>query len=223
MKFDLHSHTIYSSQTKWLFESIIKPVDLIKLATKRGLDGIAVTDHETFKGVLECLKIVRQKKLDLRIIPGVEISSRDGHILGLGIEEWNVDKKMTAEETIDSIGSLGGIAIAAHPLVSGISRKGLGKLIENLDIDGVEVLNYRTSKNDNQQALRIAKELNLGVTAGSDAHMPSDIGKVWTFSESDDVIGSILKKKTKVFGEEMPEFQRRFYQLNKLVRSVGLL
>ncbi len=223
MKFDLHSHTIYSSRTKWAFESIIKPDDLIKLAIKQGLDGIAVTDHETFKGVLECLKIVRRKKSDLMIIPGVEISSKDGHILGLGIEEWNVDKKMTAEEAIDSIRDFGGIAIAAHPLVSGISRRGLGKLIENLDIDGVEVLNYRTSKNDNQQALRIAKELNLGVTAGSDAHMPSDIGKVWTFSESDDIIESILKRETKVFGEEMPKFQRHFYQLNKIVRSFGLL
>lgn len=223
MKFDLHSHTIYSSKTKWLFESIIKPADLIKIAIKQGLDGIAVTDHETFKGVLECMKIVREKKLNLSIIPGVEISSKNGHILGLGIEEWNNNKKMTAEETIDSIGDLGGIAIAAHPLVSGISRKGLGKLIKNLDIDGVEVLNYRTSKNDNQQAFRIAERLNLGITAGSDAHMHSDIGKVWTFSESDDIIGSILKRRTKVFGEEMPKFQRHFYQLNKIVRSIGLL
>jgi len=223
MKFDLHSHTIYSSQTKWLFESIIKPADLIKLAIKQGLDGIAITDHETFKGVLECLKIVRQKKSDLMIIPGVEISSKDGHILGLGIEEWNTDKKMTAEEAIDSIKNFGGIAIAAHPLVSSISRRGLGKLIENLDIDGVEVLNYRTSKNDNRQALRIAEKLNLGVTAGSDAHMLSDIGNVWTFSESDDIIESVLKRETKVFGEEMSKFQRHFYQLNKIVRSFGLL
>jgi len=217
MKFDLHSHTIHSSKTKWPFESVIKPVDLVETAIKSGLNGIAVTDHETLDGALECLKIVKQKKLDLVIVPGIEISSKDGHILGLGIEEWIKNKKISAEETIDTIRDMGGIAIAAHPFVSNSLRKGIGRQIDRLDFDGIEALNYRTSKKTNKRALQVAKRLDVGITAGSDAHKLSDIGKVWTFSADEDIIQSILKRKTKVFGEEMSRFQLYFYHLNKLL------
>ncbi|MBI4010165.1 MAG: PHP domain-containing protein [Candidatus Aenigmarchaeota archaeon] len=217
MKFDLHSHTIYSAKTKWAFESIIRPLDLVKTAVKRGLNGIAVTDHDTFKGASECSKLVRQKKLYLEIIPGIEISSHEGHILGLGIEEWDKKEKMSAEEVNDIIRDMGGIAVAAHPFASNPFRKSIGGFVGRFDFDGIEVLNYRTSEGDNRLAFKTAKKLNLGITAGSDAHTLSDIGMVWTFSKNENVIESVLKSKTRVFGEEMPNFKRYTYQINKLI------
>ena len=217
MRFDLHSHTTYSSGTKWPFESIIKPADLIKAAIKRGLDGIAITDHDTLKGALDCSKIVKQKNLDLKIIKGIEITTKRGHILGLGVEEWDDFGKNSIEETIDKIRDMGGIAIAAHPFASNRFRKGLGEDLENLDIDGIEVLNFRTSENDNLTALKMAKKLNLGITAGSDAHTISDIGNVWTFSDQEDIIQAILKRHTKVFGKEMSNFERYTYQFHKIL------
>jgi len=216
MKFDLHSHTIYSSKNKWPFESIIKPIDLVKIAIKRGLNGIAVTDHDTLEGASECLKIVRQRKLNLEIISGIEISSKEGHIIGLCIEEWDKNKKMSVEEAIDTITDVGGVTIAAHPFSSNPFRKSIGKVIGRFDFDGIEVLNYRTSKKDNQLALNTVDGFKIGITAGSDAHKLSDIGKVWTFSD-DDIIQSILKGKTKVFGEEMSKFQGSIYQLTKIL------
>ncbi|MCW3133792.1 MAG: PHP domain-containing protein [Methanophagales archaeon] len=43
MKYDLHIHSKYSS------DGIIEPEKIIKIALKRGLDGIAITDHSTIK------------------------------------------------------------------------------------------------------------------------------------------------------------------------------
>lgn len=217
MRFDLHSHTIYSSETKWPFESIIKPADLVKVAIKRGLDGIAITDHDTLRGALDCSKIVKQKNLNLKIIKGLEITTKRGHILGLDIEEWDSFGKDSIEETIDKIRDMGGIAVAAHPFASNRFRKSLGEDLVNLDIDGIEALNFRTSENDNRVALKIAKKLNLGITAGSDAHTISDIGRVWTFSDQDDIIQAIIKRHTKVFGKEMSNFKRYTYQLHKIL------
>lgn len=217
MKFDLHLHTVYSAETKWPFESIIKPLDLVKTTIKRNMDGIAVTDHDTLKGVSECLKIVNQRKLDLKIIAGIEITSEKGHILGLGIEEWDGSKKRSAEETIDVIGESGGVAVAAHPFASNPFRKSVGDDLGKFDFDGIETLNYRTSKKANQIASKVAKKLDIGVTAGSDAHIISDIGKVWTVCDGEDIIKAVRMQNTKVFGSEMSDFKRYTYQLHKIL------
>lgn len=218
MKFDLHSHTVYSSESKWPFESIIKPLQMIKTAIKVGLDGIAVTDHDTLKGAIECMKIVRRRKLSLKIILGVEITSEIGHILGLNIEDWDVRRGMGIEETIDVVKERGGIVVPAHPFASNPFRKGVREYIGKFDFDGVEVLNYHTSREDNEKALRAARKIGLGITAGSDSHIISDIGNVWVFSDDDDIINSILKGRTKVVGNEMSNLGRYTYQLNKILQ-----
>jgi len=93
-----------------------------KQAKRIGLSGIAVTDHNEIRGALEALKF---SSSDFRVIPGVEVSSAAGHILALGVEEV-VARGLPADETVDRIHALGGVAVAAHPFDR--LRQGVGGL-----------------------------------------------------------------------------------------------
>ena len=88
---DLHVHTIYSK------DSLITPKDLIFYAKKRGLNAVAVTDHNQLEGAW---KIARET--DFLIIPGMEISSSDGHIVALNVKEL-IPKGFSAVETVERI------------------------------------------------------------------------------------------------------------------------
>jgi predicted metal-dependent phosphoesterase TrpH len=112
LKYDLHMHTIYSR------DGAIKPADAIRIAKKRGLDGIAITDHDTIRGGLEAQKL---KPRDLDIIVGAEIKTDRGDVIGLFLnEEIQARDHM---EVIDAIRRQGGIDIGNLPCV-GTSPKG---------------------------------------------------------------------------------------------------
>ena len=91
VKADLHVHTIYSR------DSLITPEDLVFYAKKRGLTAVAITDHDTVEGALKIAK-----ETDFLIIPGIEVSSRNGHIVGLNLQE-PVQKGLSVDETVDKI------------------------------------------------------------------------------------------------------------------------
>ncbi len=78
IKADLHVHTTYSK------DSLITPKDLIYYAKKRGLNAVAVTDHNQLEGAYKIAK-----ETDFLIIPGMEVSSADGHIVALNVKELN--------------------------------------------------------------------------------------------------------------------------------------
>src|SRR5512136_522702 len=103
VKADLHVHSSFSP------DSMITSKDLVFYAKKRGLNAVAVTDHNRVEGAL---KIAKQT--DFFIIPGIEVSSVDGHIVGLNVTEI-VPRGLSAEETVDRIHKAGGVAVACHP------------------------------------------------------------------------------------------------------------
>jgi len=174
MKCDLHIHSFYS-----LNDGVNSPEDIIRQALRIGLDSIAITDHDTMNGFFKVKDFARKMGIDL--IPGMEISSREGHILGIFIEE-EIPKNISAEETIEMIHSQGGLAIAAHPY--DIFRKGIGDLVKKLKFDGIEVMNGRNYL-ANKKARKVAEELNTAVTGGSDAHIIDEIGNCYTLYKSD--------------------------------------
>ncbi|RLI95729.1 MAG: phosphoesterase, partial [Candidatus Aenigmatarchaeota archaeon] len=110
MRFELHCHTLHSRIS--IPCGLEKPSEVVKQAAKVGLDGIAITDHDTTNGWDEARK--EAKKQGIMFIPGIEVSSGMGHILGLGVSE-GVPSNMGIGETVDQIRERGGIAIAAHP------------------------------------------------------------------------------------------------------------
>ena len=126
VKVDLHVHTVYSP------DSLITPEDLVYYAKKAGLNAVAVTDHNRVEGALKIAKEIT----DLLIIPGIEVSSGNGHIVGLNVREV-IPKHLAAEETVERIHAAGGIAIACHPYA--LLKGSVGKHV-TAEFDAIEVV-----------------------------------------------------------------------------------
>jgi predicted metal-dependent phosphoesterase TrpH len=194
MKIDMHCHSTHSADG----EMSVK--ELLKHAKKIGLDGVAITDHNEIDGALEAYEIA--KDLGVLVVRGMEISSRDGHVLAYGITEI-VPSRLSATETQQYIQDLGGICVAAHPFrwYTGLKRKAL-KLT---DFHAIEACNGRSLSSTNKKVERIASKMNKSITGGSDAHIVSEIGSCITIIDEpcereEDVLDAVLKRRTKVSG-----------------------
>lgn len=191
--YDLHVHTSYSGDCRC-------PVkDVIRAAKAKGLRGIGITDHNSIQGIKETLRLSGKNFL---IIPGIEVSSKDGHILGLGINE-PVTAGLPAAETVKLIREQGGIAIAAHPF--GLGAKPFAAL--KAEYDAIEVFNSRRYI-ANHIARRFAERRGLPIVAGSDAHSPDEVGLAGIRVESEPNVNSVLeeikKGEVSVFGRTLP-------------------
>ncbi|ADP77783.1 PHP domain protein [Methanothermus fervidus DSM 2088] len=209
IKLDPHIHTLYSGDSKNI------PDDIVKIAKKRGLDAIAITDHNTIKGY----EVIAKRNIeDILIIPGIEISTREGHIVALGITE-EIEKYLSAEETLERIRDLGGVAIAPHPFDK--LRDSLGSTVKNLNFDAIEVLNGRCVSIGNLRAKKFAKKRNIPEIGASDAHFPEEIGAcitiVDTHSGIDDILDAIQKGKTSAKANS--SYHKRLYNVvNNLLK-----
>jgi len=175
---DLHLHTRFSDG--WPSPEAV--VDHVTLATD--LDVIAVTDHDTIEGALRAADHSAATG-GVPVIVGEEVSSRQGHILGLFLER-RVPPGMSATETVDEIHRQGGIAIAAHPFwrTERMAERfrgpvhGIGWLAAELDFDAVEVENSTPGLGiANLLARRLADGSGQAITGSSDAHILDAIGK----------------------------------------------
>jgi predicted metal-dependent phosphoesterase TrpH len=166
---DLHNHTHYSP------DSILSPRRFVREARRRGLDVIAVTDHNTIRGALAVRDLSEQA-----VIIGEEIKSADGEILGLFLSE-EVPKGLAASETIARIKDQGGLVGVPHPfdsLRSALSEDLMLTLINRIDF--IEGLNARmVFSGHNDQAREFAATHALPMSAGSDAHSPWEVGKCY--------------------------------------------
>ena len=211
IKLDLHVHTHYSEDA----EGSIK--DLIKTLKKKGLNGMAITDHNTIDGAL---KLSKMKFKDFIIIPGVEISTNDGHIIALNLNK-NIEKRISLEETVDRIIDEGGTPIVPHLFrnMSGIKKDKLKNIQSK--IKAIEVFNSCSQPSTNLKTAKIAKELNYGGTGGSDTHIPIYAGYGYTTINStdlniDSIISEIEKKKTWGEGITIPLEYRR----DRMLKSI---
>ncbi len=164
-----------------------------------------MADHNTIKGAIAALQEARNVE-DFVVVPAVEISSSEGHIVALGIKE-DVEKGLTPEETVEKVRDLGGIAVAAHPFVK--YRHGLCDRVKDLDIDAIETLNSRYIFGySNWRAKKLAVKRKLPQIGSSDAHFLGGIGSCVTEFEADfsveSIIDAILSGKTRVFGDRTP-------------------
>ena len=191
LKLDLHIHSCYSEDAQG------SPKEIIKILQKKGFHGMSITDHNSVKGSLEAMKL---KPKDFIIVPGIEISTADGHFIALGIEE-NIPRNLSVEETVEKILDAGGVPVVPHLFrkMSGIKKKRL-KIIHK-KIPAMEVFNGCSLPKTNRKTVEIAKEFNLGGTGGSDSHEPLYVGYGYTTIKSidlsvDAILSEIIKKQT---------------------------
>jgi len=184
-KFDLHIHSCYSnniySNRLLCPPSSSEPEEIIEVAIERGMGAIAVTDHDNIIGSLRTVEVASKKFKDrIIVVPGVEVSSRDGHILAYNVFD-NIPKNLTAIETIKIIKQKGGVAVAAHPFNVKYSIK--KHLIDKYRAEffALEMGNSRSLKNEFTKSY--IEKHQLSFTFGSDAHSLRDIGlcygKTW--------------------------------------------
>jgi len=179
MIIDMHIHTIYSG------DSIIAPEDLIEQAEQLGLDGICVTEHDSYQASQVAAEFA--EGTDLLVLRGIEISTDLGHILVYGImdDDWKTlgePKRIAAQELIDYARSRGAVAIPAHPF--GGARHSIGDDLSSLaGIFAIEGYNGEIEVEDNLRACDLAEELNLKIIGGSDAHRLGEIGRCVTVFE----------------------------------------
>jgi len=214
MRIDCHAHTIYSKHWFWGFDSLNTPEEMIKAAIKKGLDGLAITDHNTVKGSLIAKKIAKKYK-DFVIITGSEIKTIDGEVTALGIKE-DVPLGLSIEQTIEKIHDLGGIATVPHPFGKYFFRKCAGE--KAVKADAIEVFNSTLTDVANKKALILAEKFKKSKTAGSDAHSIREVGNGGIICDSDP-IEAILKGKVKIFGRYTPLINIAYLTARKFIRS----
>lgn len=202
MKFDLHVHTRFSKDSDADIDKIIM------YAKKHGLDGFAVCDHDVIEGGPFSVQRAVELGSDLVIIPGVEITTSEGHLLVLGIKE-RIESGLSPAETIQRARAQGAVVILPHPFK--ITSHGIG-YVEGLDIDAVEVLNSRClTDGPNNKARAAATSLGLAQVGGSDCHVPEMVGMSYTEVDVQDrslsvVLDAIRQGKVKPAGGKTPKF-----------------
>lgn len=177
--YDIHVHTRVSSCSR------NKPEDIINRAAEIGLDGLAVTDHDSVQGGVDVASLAPP---ELEVIVGAEITTSQGHLLALGIDE-TPPVGIKPLDAIQFVHDHGGVAVLAHPFDS-LRQTYQTDLKEIADeVDAVEIKNSRCLLTKfNTHAEAFADQHDLPVTGGSDAHFPMEIGRAVTRCE-----GPLLK------------------------------
>jgi hypothetical protein len=212
LKIDLHVHTHFSP------DSLITPKDLVFYAKKRGLDGVAITDHDRIDGALRIIK-----ETPFLVLPGIEISSLNGHIVALNINEV-VPPKLGVEETVERIHEAGGLAIACHPTT--FLKESLKGSITS-QFDAIEVINSLAFpfKCSIRHSKTVASNLGIAEVAGSDAHYGPEIGYAYTLvdaeSNIEEIIAAIRNGSCSPHGRAIPPRMRLKKELMIMKRKIG--
>ena len=182
VRLDLHSHSRHSPDSR------LDPVELVKRARSLGLDGIAVTDHNSLGGARAAYEHAKGLRGFL-VLRGMEVSSDHGHVLAYGVQE-EVPRELSTIETVERVIALGGVAVAAHPYRF---WSGLGEAeTVAAKFGAYEVQNARTLRGGNARARDLARRVGVGISGGSDAHFPDEVGRAVTVFEDAANEGELL-------------------------------
>ena len=182
-KADTHLHTQYSGFSRLgvmkFPESVLSPAMQVDKGRKNGMDVICITDHdETAAGPL-AQQYAKQFD-DIEVVVGEEVTTADGEIIGLFLNE-RIPDNLPVGETVDRIREQDGIVIAPHPFSFHVF--GLKEQILTLDIDGFETINGGHPDSYSNHFAKLVMDKYPGRWAeisGSDAHSVYTSGYNWT-------------------------------------------
>ena len=183
---DLHVHTTASDGT-------CSPKELIDHAVKKNLSAVAITDHDTMKGLPEAMDYILKSQLSIELIPGMEMSASGmGQVYGIHILAYFMDKNKdeidriiknveldfrrssgSPEDALKIISNYGGISSLAHPLEYFLAMTELDKLVGKLaalGLNGIEAIYTTHSDSQIKKFKAMAKKYDLMITGGSDFH-----------------------------------------------------
>jgi predicted metal-dependent phosphoesterase TrpH len=173
LRLDLHNHTSYSA------DGGLTPSELLNEARSRGLDCIAVTDHNTVRGALTALSLSECDPSLPRVIPGIEVFTNDGEVIGLYVRE-DIPKGTSLSQAVDRIRELGGLVYLPHPYdvfrrgaVSSDERENAARSSDVVEVANGRALGPRAGAKSGRLAACHGKPRG----AGSDAHHKREVGR----------------------------------------------
>ena len=201
IKLDLHVHSFYSPCSLLRFGQIASE------CLKKQIGGIAITDHDRIDGALSF-----KKKFLIPTIVGEEISTREGHLIGLFLTE-QIPKGIPLDQAIKAIKAQGGLVYLPHPFDwtrHGLSRENVTQIQSEIDI--IEVFNSRTYLPLIERRAHSFGEAHQPQVAASDAHSATEIGRglvaVDHFPQSPSDLTKLLKKGRTIKKKKTPFYQR---------------
>ncbi len=177
MTIDFHCHTSYS------FDSWMNPRDVLRVAKSRGLDGIAITDHETIRGAVHTEAINNDRYFT--VIVGAEITTDVGDIIGLYLR--HEIRSRAWQDVVKEIHDQGGLVYLPHPFRS---HRLSEELLDSVDI--VEIFNARTKPELNAPAMALAQKHGKPMAVGSDSHFQLEIAQCKNILPSGDIRAELL-------------------------------
>jgi predicted metal-dependent phosphoesterase TrpH len=174
---DLHLHTRAS-------DGLTSPRDLVDFVERRTrLDVIAITDHDETSGALEAREWAVRHGYRVQVIPGLEVTTREGHLLALFIEE-RPPALRPLQSTAEWVLAHGGLCVAPHPFTHwthSLNLRAMELAVERGLLAGLEVLNASLAGRPSRpRALRFNASRGLATIGSSDAHMLSMVGLAHT-------------------------------------------
>lgn len=197
LKTVLHVHTHYSA------DSNNSPARILSAARREAVDCVAITDHDEIRGAQELAR-----GGELRVIVGEEISTADGHLIGLFLDE-RIAAGLPAARTAEMIRQQGGLVLAPHPFVS-VGHCSLGAALEQMLplVDAIEVCNaLNPLRWQDARAAQFARRRGLLGYVGADAHLNGRIGPCYQWMRPFDGPRSFLESLRDaqlVYGRQSP-------------------
>lgn len=184
VRLDLHVHSRHSPDSSLSLETIASGLASV------GLNGFALTDHNTVAGHGE-LATLQARSPELVLVPGVEVSTFEGHLLAYGVSEVPPPYRPVVE-TVDWVRDHGGVSVLAHAFRC---AHGVGRAIaESAPVNAIETVNGHNSPGANRKAAAVATRRGLGATGGSDVHVLFDLGRAYTeFADGTTRVDAVLR------------------------------
>ena len=203
VRLDMHVHSRHSPDGRVPLERWVNQLGYV------GLQGFALTDHNSIEGHGRLRELAREYPM-YRFLPGVEVSTREGHLLVYGVAERPPVHRPLAE-TLDWVRARGAVSVLAHPFrwAHGVGRRVADRALA----DGVEAMNGHNAEIANARAELVAARRNLAATGGSDAHEVRDLGRAFTefpadVASVDDLLAALRRRSVHGGGTSL-SFARR--------------
>lgn len=213
LKADFHTHTLRSDHfllgRLGLVDGLNSPEEMVEAASQKGLDCLAITDHNVLFDWREARKLTKQ--YGVLVVPGVELYLNRKDIIALGIKQLPPVKNLAQFREV--VHRQGGVIIAPHPYDP------LGRGPRNFEyFDGIEVVNGFSPYGFNK-LVTAADKLRIAKTCGSDSHCVHQLGWVHCLVEADPTVESVIKaikeRKVKPVYRKIPRRIQVLYYFKK--------